>query len=366
MSSVVRGLSWDHPRGHAPLVAASGAWAHVRGDVRVEWTPRSLADFAAGELHGYLGEFDLVACDYPLIGRAVAEGWLQPLDGVADTFAGLSHSSYMHRGRLWAVPVDAAALTLAHRPDLLPEPPADFTSLLRLASETGRVAVPLSVFSAAALYMTFCAEAGADPFGTAPERRQALERLTQLAPYTEAHSSVDLLRTMATTDDLLAVAWPYGYSTYALRGSFGARIAFTDPPSSVPGTPARPVLGGVGLGLLSGAPAPDDARELLRHLTRRDTQCGLYAGSGGQPAHAAAWESGELDRATLGFYSGTRTSLRNAFVRPNAAWFDHAQPRIGGAVQEHVKGKTDTAATLARLDDIVRTARTGGARKEYA
>ncbi|MFD4022189.1 extracellular solute-binding protein [Streptomyces sp. NPDC058576] len=354
MSAVVRGLSWDHPRGHAPLVAASDAWAHARGGVRVEWTPRSLADFGGGELSRYLGEFDLVACDYPLIGRAVAEGWLQPLNGIADVFAGPSHASYTLDGQLWAAPVDAAALTFARRPDLLPEPPSTFAELLDLAGRTGRVAVPLSLFSAVALYATFCAEADVDPFGHSPGRRHALDRMAELAPHTTRRGSVDLLRTMATSDELLAVAWPYGYSTYSLAGAFGHRIAFTDPPSSVPGRPARPTLGGVGLGLLTGGPAPEVAGELLRHLVGQDAQRGLYTTSGGQPALAAAWDDPGLDRAVLGFFTGTRTSLENAYVRPNAAWYDHAQPRIGAVLQEFTAGERVAAATLSAMDDIVK------------
>ncbi|MFD6420306.1 extracellular solute-binding protein [Streptomyces sp. NPDC060194] len=352
---VVRGLSWDHPRGHAPLVAVSDAWGHARG-VRVEWTRRSLAEFAGGELGSYAGEFDLVACDHPLIGRAAEAGWLEALDGVPDVYAGASHRSYVHGDRLYAAPVDAAALALARRSDLLDTAPGTFAELLDLARDTDTVAVPFSVFSAGAIYATFCAEAGVDPYGSSPDRRHALDRIADLAPYTTERGSTDLLRIAATTDELHVVAWPYGYSVYSRDGAIGAPLTFTEAPSSVPGAPSRPVLGGVGLGLLTGAPARTEALDLLHHLVGAPAQRGLYTEAGGQPAHTDAWHDPALDRLTRGFHSATRDSLDRAFVRPNAPWFDRAQPRIGRAVQDFARGRRDAAATLDALEGLVKDA----------
>ena len=42
----LRGSSWDHERGHAPMVATAAEYERITGGaVRVGWEPRSLKDF---------------------------------------------------------------------------------------------------------------------------------------------------------------------------------------------------------------------------------------------------------------------------------------------------------------------------------
>ena len=39
------GVSWDHPRGHDPMVATAEAYTRSHPDVQIIWETRSLKDF---------------------------------------------------------------------------------------------------------------------------------------------------------------------------------------------------------------------------------------------------------------------------------------------------------------------------------
>lgn len=371
--TTVRGLSWAHTRGHAPLVATARAWQDLDPAKAVTWEPRSLADFAQGGLAGAVGSCDLVVLDHPLIGEAVAAGWLEPLDGrVGDEVlagaVGACTASYRHAGRQWAVPVDAAAQCSAWRPDLLATPPASWDDLVALAADTGRVATPLSVFGVIATFLSLVVQVGAAPFA-GPDRavdraagREALDLLARLAAHVPAwchdEGAVGVYRRMLAGEAVYA-AYAYGYSTYARAGYApgGGVLRFGDPPPVVPGTLARPVLGGAGVALLRAAPAGEAALDYLRWVTSAACQRTLYTQAGGQPAQAAAWDDPALDVLCGGFLRGTRAGLDAAWVRPNAAWFARFQPEAGRALQRVARGLAGADEVLDDLDDLYRKAR---------
>ena len=125
---VLRGVTWDHPRGLAGVRATAAAFEATRPDVRVEWTTRSLQAFADEPIELLADRFDLIVLDHPAIGEAVARGCLVPLDDHAEPSfireqeagsVGRSAESYRWEGRVWAFAIDAAAQVAAYRPDLL-------------------------------------------------------------------------------------------------------------------------------------------------------------------------------------------------------------------------------------------------------
>ncbi len=126
----LRGISWDHPRGHDCMVATAEAYASVQPEVRIVWETRSLQDFADFPVQKLAESYDLLVIDHPFVGFAAADGCLLPLDehidaGVlADQAAnsvGPSHRSYFYGGHQWALATDAAGHVAAYRPDLLAE-----------------------------------------------------------------------------------------------------------------------------------------------------------------------------------------------------------------------------------------------------
>jgi multiple sugar transport system substrate-binding protein len=126
----LKGVSWDHPRGHDCMVATARAYAAVRPDVRVEWQTRSLQDFADFPVQKLAETYDLLVIDHPFVGFAAADGCLLPLDehlgeafldDQAANSVGPSHRSYRYGGHQWALATDAAGHVAAYRPDLLDE-----------------------------------------------------------------------------------------------------------------------------------------------------------------------------------------------------------------------------------------------------
>ena len=68
----LRGITWDHPRGLDPLLAASGVYADLVPGVRVEWTTRSLSGFGEDPLIDLAASYDLLIIDHPFVGDAAA------------------------------------------------------------------------------------------------------------------------------------------------------------------------------------------------------------------------------------------------------------------------------------------------------
>ena len=81
MSEVtLRGVSWDHPRGHDCMVATADAYRAIAPGVSVQWQTRSLQDFADFPVQKLAESYDLLIIDHPFVGFAATDGCLFPLD----------------------------------------------------------------------------------------------------------------------------------------------------------------------------------------------------------------------------------------------------------------------------------------------
>src|SRR4051812_47748272 len=137
-------MTWDHPRGYEPLVAATQRFRELRPDVDIEWQRRSLQDFEHFPVDLLAAEYDLIIIDHPHVGEVARESVLLPLDeagtsidleDLARNTVGPSFESYRWNGRVWAVPVDAASQVQAYRPDLLGSPVSTWSETLELAQD---------------------------------------------------------------------------------------------------------------------------------------------------------------------------------------------------------------------------------------
>ena len=81
--TVLNGMTWDHPRGYAPLVEGSRRWKELSG-VEIHWDRRSLQDFEAFPVAELARQYDLMIIDHPHVGQAVREACLLPLDEESD------------------------------------------------------------------------------------------------------------------------------------------------------------------------------------------------------------------------------------------------------------------------------------------
>jgi multiple sugar transport system substrate-binding protein len=112
------GSSWDHPRGHAPMVATAAARdPATAGAVSIRWIPRSLHDFGIAPVESLARHHDLIVVDHPHVGAMAESDCVLPLDEFADpaVLAALaehppcgSQQSYQYGGHQWALAIDAA------------------------------------------------------------------------------------------------------------------------------------------------------------------------------------------------------------------------------------------------------------------
>lgn len=365
---LLRGMTWDHPRGYGPLAACSAAWLGRTG-ARIEWERRSLQDFESFPVAELAARYDLIVIDHPHVGQVTREGCLTPLDAGLDpddpapAAVGASLSSYRWEGLIWALPIDAAAQVQAWRPDRLSAPPADWPAVLELAAD-GAVQCPLRPPHNLMALFTLCGLAGHPARASGGELfepaagREAYERLLELAarvdPLCAEQDPIAVLEGMAAPDAATAcVPLVYGYVNYSKRGARGARIAFADlAPLARGGSCADSALGGTGIAVSARSAERAAATAFARWVAGREAQCGPYLAGGGQPAHRAAWDDPTANDESLGFYRNTRATLEGAWVRPRHAGYMSFQHTAARRLQAALGAREPAAAVIAALNRL--------------
>ena len=82
MTTVLKGITWEHARGYGSVAAAAEAYRSVAPDVEVRWEQRSLQAFADQPLESLVEQYDLLVIDHPHIPLAAEHGLFARLDGV--------------------------------------------------------------------------------------------------------------------------------------------------------------------------------------------------------------------------------------------------------------------------------------------
>ena len=366
---VLRGITWEHPRGYDSVAAAAARYAEVVPDVTVTWSIRSLQAFADAPLEQLCAEYDLLVIDHPHVPQAAEAGLLAPLDGVgfdaelavlAARSVGASHASYAHLGHQWGLATDAAAQVAAYRPDLLTEPPRTWEGVLELARE-GRVLWPAKPIDAFSSLITLAANAGAPPnarsgaFLDTEDGLSALDLMHQLSSYVPgrnlADNPIQVAEQLVEGDRWCYAPLLFGYTNYARSGFRQHRLAYTDIPSRGEGVHGS-LLGGAGIAVSAQAADLGAARAHALWLASSEVQRGVYFDAGGQPGHADAWEDPRLNAETLDFFRGTRASLEGAYVRPRMAGYLEFQDRASPLVTAALRGEIADAVMLHRFEEL--------------
>jgi multiple sugar transport system substrate-binding protein len=364
---VLRGMTWSEPRGYAPLVACADLWRAKTG-VAVSWERRSLQDFETFPVEELAKDYDLLVIDHPHVGQAAREGCLAPFDQplraseraeLERASVGPSWSSYRWEGQQWALPIDAAAQVMAWSPDRLAEPPATWRDVLHLARQ-GAAICPMRPPHALMALFTLVANLGAPAAVDGPELldaaagAEAFGRLRELAVSTDPRGftmdPIQALEAMSAADSPYAVApLIYGYVNYAAKGYRPRRIRFADiAPIGAIG-PAGSALGGAGLAVSAMRGRRAEAAAFAYWVASGEAQAGLYATSGGQPAHARAWDSDDANRPVGDFYRATRRTLDAAWVRPRRDGYMPFQDSAARLLNQALQTGSPAGGTIRRI-----------------
>jgi multiple sugar transport system substrate-binding protein len=361
---VLRGMTWDHPRGYEPLQACTAIWK-TRHGVDIVWDRRSLQDFESFPVEELAREYDLIVIDHPHVGQVTREACLRPFEGALDSIAqgsvGASFPSYFWRGEQWALPIDAATQVQAWRPDRLAQAALDWDTVRALARE-GRVAIPMRAPHSLMSLYSLTAQLGAPGRVEGPDLfdaeigAHAIELLRSLMvdvdPVCYTQDPIAVFEQMALPDSRIdCVPLIYGYVNYAWDQFRPVRLAFADMPALEGRGPSGSALGGTGIAVSAFSAHGDEAVAFARWVADGEAQRGPFAAAGGQPGHAAAWEDDAVNAAAGDFYRATRATLEGAYVRPR---HDGYMPFQHAASERLVAGLQAGESAASLIADINR------------
>lgn len=359
--------------------AAAAIWASLYPDAKLEWSVRALSAFSDEPLEQAVTGYDLVVFDHPMVGKAARDGVMLALDEVLSRAelealngqtVGDSQESYVYKGHVWAVAIDAACQVAAVRDDILGSVghavPQTWPDVLSLASACpGLVALPLSPTDMFCCLLSLAASFGY-PFS--PDEGLVdvapLEMLVELAkvahPCSFGADPPALLELVALGNDVGYVPLTFGYSNYARPGEAkGHLLRFTDVPAGGTGRPIS-VLGGAGLGVPASTPHAREAAEFALWMAQPVVQRYVIGPNGGQPASRDAWDDPRLDALAGGFFSGTIQTMGSSWLRPRNAWWPGFQREAAQALSVAVGKGAEPKLVLAELQGLLKVHRDGG------
>lgn len=370
----LRGSSWDHPRGQAPMVATAAAYELARGgEISIAWVPRTLKEFGMVSVEELARQFDLIVMDHPHIGTMAESGCVVALDkfvdaatlaSLAEGSPGRSHQSYIYGGHQWAFAIDTACLTSAWRPDLLSTPPTTWSDVITLA-ESGQVMWSLCAVDSAASFMTLTLAQGEecattrDRFVSRDAGRWAISTMYEVArrsdPQCLENNPIHVLEALAHSDAFVYAPLTFCYVNYSRDDHTGQRVAFGEIPSAHEGVaPHGALLGGAGLAVSVFSEAIDEALAYGLYVASSDVQRGIYVTSGGQPAHRMAWTDAAVDQASGGFFSSVGRVLERSWTRPNGPRFAAFQNEMIALFDDWYSAAPAPDTFLDKIDALYR------------
>lgn len=377
------GIAWNHSRAFPPLVATAQRYEETHPGIRIRWEKRTLDEFGHMPIDQLALKFDLIVIDHPWAGFAFEKELvhdlkpLLPPDVLQDctqNSIGAAFASYDYGGKLLALPIDAATPAPSWRNDLLERAGASVPATWAEAVALSRRKLAVIPGFNADLFLHFLMLVKA--LGSAPCADPA-----QIAPRDVMQTALDLLREltgpmprtifewnpiqvaerMTTCGDFAWNAFAYTYNNYARDGFAPHRLQFGNLISLAPGGPRlRSVLGGTGVAISRHSKNLEAALAYACFIARGTTQRTLYLNAGGQPSHRAAWNDPVSDAACGGFFSGTRITQDEAFVRPRYSGYAPLQTNGGMALQEALRDGRDAKAVLDKLDELYRQSKQAG------
>lgn len=372
-NTILTGITWNHTRGVVPMIATAQRYSELHTDVEIEWSARTLQQFADQPLDELVKDYDLLIIDHPWVGYVAETEILVPLDehlpgeyleDQSDNSVGASYQSYSYGGHQWALPVDAAAPVAASRPDLLEEAgaklPETMQDLLALA-DRGLVAFPAIPIDTLMNFYMLCITFGEEPFGSDEQvvseeiGLQALQFLKRLAskvdPACFERNPIKTYEAMTQGDDIAYCPFAYGYINYARRNYARKRLQFHNL-VTMNGQRLRSTLGGTGLAVSAGSDHIETACEYAQLVASPACQQSMYTETGGQPAHKLAWTSDYANNLCEGYLRDTLPTLEHSFLRPRYSGYLHFQDHAGSPIREYLMNGGEEHTILEKINSL--------------
>lgn len=379
MSIVLKGITWDHPRGYDPLTATSSAYASSHPGISITWEKRSLQAFADYPVEQLAAEYDFSIIDHPHVGLIARSGCMIAFDSftsrrkdlelLAAQSIGGSHQSYQYHGHQWALAIDAATQVACYRPDLLAQPPKTWNQVIDLARQ-GRVLWPIkpvdslmSFFTLAANRQTPCRTDGQAESPLLPRLHAlaVLELLQSLAHHVPRQcldaNPIEIYEMMSDQNNDRYCYCPlgYGYTNYSRQGFRPHQLKFTDIVEHNPQSgPCGSVIGGTGIALSSRCRHLDIAADYAFWIASAECQRTLYFDADGQPANAVAWNDDHCNATTLDFFRGTRRTMDTVYLRPRYDGYLDFQDAGGTLINSFLRNERTIDQTVDALDAAYR------------
>ena len=366
----LKGITWDHPRGYDPLVAASKVYEDQFG-VIVQWEKRSLSNFGDQSLVALAKQFDLLIIDHPHAGVANDTGCLLPLDDLLtyeqlqqleQQSAGPSFLSYYYQQKQWALPVDAAMQCAASRPDLMGEHtvPTIWEEVFELAeslkTKNLQVGMALCATDCLCTFLSLTAQFGASVrennqlLVTTEVGLQALQLMRTMRDNFHIKSldwnPIQLYDHMATEDDIAYSPMAFCYTNYSREAFRKNKLSYHNAPWT-----KNVVLGGAGISVSANSSHPKEAAEYAAWLCSAAIQNSVYIKEQGQPGNIVAWKNNDANAVTNNFFVNTVDTLTYAYVRPRYGGWPAFQQWLGEALHDYLTKDLKPETVLEQLQE---------------
>lgn len=381
MTILLRGITWQNPRGYDPLVESARRYAAMHPPVQVEWEQQPWYRFEETILDSLRrgdGRYDLIMFDHPWVGHLARQRWVLPWETLAPAgyleelrarVVAPSLESYEYDGQTWALPLDAASHAGLYRADLvdaaaLPTTWEQIEAFARAHHDPPhRYGLVLSVEGVlgSCLFLSMMAGMGAEPYldendpscdrAAAEYVLTTIKRLLTYAPPGSTRwGPWDIYDHLCAQDDAGYSPSIFAYVNYFNGVSArGDQLRLCAAPAFAKKGVARPILGGVGLGIAHTCRHGAEAAAYGMYLMSDEVQRDLFPHFRGQPAARAAWEDAALNARVHNFYADLGQNMTNAYIRPRYPAFHTLELENGQAMQDYWDDRADLSTTLAKL-----------------
>ena len=380
MSTLIKGIAWNHSRAFPPLVATAQRYEELHPDTRIQWEKRSLDEFGHQPIDQMVEAYDLIIIDHPWAGfcfqkhlvldlkpRLSPEQWRD----LETNSIGKSFTSYYFQDKLMAVPIDAATPSASYRQDLLQRHsislPDNWDQLVLLADQKKAV---MPAFGADLfLNWSMLVEAlegdlivDKDQICKPEIGRQSMELLKRLSePMPDQiydANPIQVAEWMTQTDEIFYCPFAYSYNNYCRESFCGNRKLSYAPLVTLHGnTPLRSIIGGTGIAISSQCKEPQPALDYALFTGSRKVQSGIYSLAGGQPSRRDSWRDLQDNPLYGGFYQDAFSDQERALIRPRYSGYVPLQSEGGIPLQQYLKDEISLQVAWDSLNQSYRKSR---------